>query len=80
MDEMPNVFISEDGTVTIVNSEEIPKDQVELLTHCDAYCRMMENRYGGTKDIFEMMAKGATRKRLIEYMDCRHTLMLWGYD
>ena len=76
---LPNTFIMEDGQIIFFEEEKIPKDQLDCLNACNSICRRMEERYE-TADIFEMMRNGASRKELIQYMDSKHSLMVWGYD
>lgn len=79
MQNLPNTFISADGQFIFVVEEKIPKDQINHINACNKLCRSMEERYG-TKDIFEMMEKEASRKELIQYLDAKHDLMIWGYE
>lgn len=76
---LPNTFIMEDGQIIFFEEAKIPKDQLDCLNACNLICRRMEERYE-TADIFEMMRNGASRKELIQYMDSKHSLMVWGYD
>ena len=76
---IPNTFIGEDGQIIFIEEFKIPKDQLDALSACDSIRRRMENRYE-TTDIFEMIRKGASRKEVIQYVDSRQSLMVWGYD
>lgn len=81
MDELqiPNTFITEDGTVIFYQVVEIPKKQLSILDACDNVRMLIEDKYK-TTDIFEMMKLGASQSEIMRYLTSRHFLMTWGYE
>lgn len=75
--QLANTFILDSGEIIIIT--EIPEKDLEHITFCDSLCRKIEKRYG-SKDIYKMMLNGAPMKAIRDYVNCRHDLLMWGYD
>ncbi len=77
--EIPNnVFVDEKGQMIIVDVRKMSDAWLDSLTLSDRFCRRLEEKYETTK-IEELILK-ADHKELHRYLDCKHDLMVWGYE
>ena len=77
--EWANTFIDEDGSVVFVEAFELDEDDLDNAISCERVRDRIEKKYG-TKDIYEMMKRNASRKDVINYLNVRHDLMMYGWD
>ena len=77
--ELANTFIYEDGSVVFVEAFELDRNDLNNATSCERRRDRIEKKYG-TKDIFEMMKRNASRKDVFDYLNIRHDLMMYGWD
>jgi hypothetical protein len=77
--EIPNnVFVDEKGQMIIVDVRKMSDAWLDSLILSDRFCRRLEEKYETTK-IEELILK-ADHKELHRYLDCKHDLMVWGYE
>ena len=77
--ELANTFIYEDGSVVFVEAFELDEDDLDNAIICEQVRDRIEKKYG-SKDIYEMMKRNASRKDVINYLNVRHDLMMYGWD
>ena len=76
---VPNTFVTEEGGLIFINSYEITDEVKEVLEYCGKVCRRLEKKYNGT-ELTEMILNGIKKKEAHQYLDCKQTLLEWGFE
>ena len=74
--DAPNVFISNEGEMIIINSFELDDEDLDDIMFMESIRDRIQKKYQ-TKDVYEMMRKNIPRKELLRYLDAVHDLIYY---